>query len=70
MSVSQIGQLQSKLRDSQSSTQDHYEVLKSELGRRDETIQKLRREVLHLQEKRDHYQAEVAIQRNINSIIA
>ena len=41
------------------STQDHHEVLKSELGRRDETIQKLRRDVLALQDKRDSAVAEV-----------
>ena len=48
-----------KLRESQVSKQDHNDVLKSELTRRDETIQKLRRDVLVLQEKRDTHQAEV-----------
>ena len=55
----QIGQLQGKVRDSSMSQQDHHDVLKSELARRDETIQKLRRDVLVLQEKRDTYQTEV-----------
>ncbi len=41
------------------STHDHHAVLKSELGRRDDTIQKLRRDVLALQEKRDAAHSEV-----------
>ena len=41
------------------STKDHHSVLKSELARRDETIQKLRRDVLSLQEKRDAAVSEV-----------
>ena len=57
--LDQIGALQNKLRDSQVSSHDHHEILKSELLRRDETIQKLRKDVLHFQEKRDAYQAEV-----------
>ena len=56
----QIGALQSKLRESKSSSHDHHDMLKSELARRDETIQKLRHDVLRLQEKRDAYQAEVS----------
>jgi len=55
----QIGQLQDRLRDGQVSNKDHHSVLKSELARRDETIQKLRRDVLNLQEKRDTAVAEV-----------
>ena len=55
----QVGKLQGKLRDGQLSTQEHHNLLKQELTRRDETIQQLRREVLHLQEKRDHAQVEV-----------
>lgn len=55
----QISALQEKLRDGQLSTQDHHEVLKSELGRRDDMIQKLRRDVLNLQDKRDSAIAEV-----------
>ena len=55
----QVGTLQAKLRDGQLSTQEHHHLLKQELSRRDETIQQLRREVLSLQEKRDHVQAEV-----------
>ena len=55
----QIGHLQSKLREGTISSKDNQEVLKSELRRRDETIQKLRRDVLLLQEKRDSHQAEV-----------
>ena len=51
--------MQGKLRDGQLSTQEHHNLLKQELSRRDETIQQLRREVLHLQEKRDHAQVEV-----------
>ena len=54
-----MGKLQGKLRDGQLSTQEHHNLLKQELSRRDETIQQLRREVLHLQEKRDHAQVEV-----------
>jgi hypothetical protein len=57
--IYQIGALQNKIRDSQVSNHDHHEVLKSELGRRDETIQKLRKDMLHFQEKRDAYQTEV-----------
>ncbi len=59
----QIGNLQAKLRDSPASSQEHYDVLKQELTRRDETVQRLRREVLMLQEKRDHYQSDVSVQR-------
>lgn len=55
----QVVALQAKLRDGQLSTQEHHSLLKQELKRRDETIQQLRREVLHLQEKRDHVQVEV-----------
>ena len=55
----QIGNLQERLRDGHVSTKDHHSVLKSELARRDETIQKLRRDVLSLQEKRDAAVSEV-----------
>ena len=55
----QIGALQERVRESQVSTHDHHEILKSELRRRDETIQNLRRDVLNLQEKRDAAVAEV-----------
>ena len=41
------------------SSKGNHDVLKSELCRRDETIQKLRRDVLLLQEKRDAHLAEV-----------
>lgn len=44
------------------SVKDHHSVLKSELARRDETIQKLRRDVLNLQEKRDAAVSEVRTQ--------
>lgn len=57
---SQIGALQNRLRDSHVSTQDHHDILKSELARRDETIQKLRQDVLILQEKRDNAVSEVS----------
>lgn len=56
---SQIGILQDRVRDSQVSKKDHHDILKSELARRDETIQKLRRDVLALQEKRDAAVSEV-----------
>jgi chromosome segregation ATPase len=59
VSLSQIGALQTKLRESQSSSHDHHDLLKSELARRDETIQALRHDILRLQEKRDAYQSEV-----------
>ena len=49
------------MRESQLSTHDHHEILKSELRRRDETIQSLRRDVLNLQEKRDAAVAEVIL---------
>lgn len=58
---SQIGALQNRLRDSHVSTQDHHDILKSELARRDETIQKLRQDVLILQEKRDNAVSEVSV---------
>lgn len=48
-------ELQSKL----SSSHGHHEILKTELGRRVETIQELRGEVLDLQEKRGHHLAEL-----------
>lgn len=54
-----MGILQERIRESQLSTKDHHEVLKSELARRDDTIQKLRRDVLQLQEKRDAAVSEV-----------
>ncbi|KAK2143064.1 hypothetical protein LSH36_881g02026 [Paralvinella palmiformis] len=57
--LDEIGALQNKLRDSQVSSHDHHEILKSELLRRDETIQKLRKDVLHFQEKRDAYQSDI-----------
>ena len=50
-----------KLRNGQVSTQEHHTILKQELTRRDDTIQQLRREVLHLQERRDHVQTEVCM---------
>ena len=56
----QIGTLQIKLRESQTSSHDHHDMLKAELTRRDDTIQALRHDVLRLQEKRDAYQAEVS----------
>ncbi|KAK0062771.1 myosin-9-like isoform X1 [Biomphalaria pfeifferi] len=56
--LDEIGALQEKLREGNISTHDHHEVLKSELARRDDTIQKLRRDVLTLQEKRDSSLAE------------
>lgn len=56
-----VGALQDRVRESQLSTKDHHEILKSELARRDETIQKLRRDVLSLQEKRDAAVEEVNI---------
>ena len=62
--LNQIGQLQDRLRDGQVSVKDHHSVLKSELARRDETIQKLRRDVLSLQEKRDAAVSEVIIEDN------
>ena len=57
----QIGTLQKRLRDTSSSQSlaDSTEILKQELTRRDDTIQKLRGEVLSLQEKRDDSLAEV-----------
>ncbi|GFR71886.1 Golgin subfamily B member 1-like [Elysia marginata] len=51
--LDEIGALQERLRESHHSTHDHQDLLKSELARRDDTIQKLRRDVLALQEKRD-----------------
>lgn len=51
--INKVGALQDRVRESQMSTKDHHEILKSELARRDETIQKLRRDILSLQEKRD-----------------
>lgn len=56
----QIGRLQERLRESPVSGKDTYEVLKSELARRDDTIQRLRKEVLSSQERRDAFQAEVS----------
>ena len=43
------------------SSKGNHDVLKSELCRRDETIQRLRRDVLVLQEKRDTHLAEVCV---------
>lgn len=51
--------LQQHLQENYSSSQGSHDALKAELVRRDDTIQKLRREVLHLQEERDAHQLEV-----------
>ena len=52
-------QLQARLRDA--SSQEHHVLLKQELAKRDDAISRLRREVLALQEKRDHVQAQVPL---------
>jgi hypothetical protein len=50
-----------KLRNNTSSNQDGFHLIKSELKTRDETIYKLRQEILLLQEKRDLALSEVFI---------
>ena len=57
----QMAVLQSKLRESKNSSEDHHTVLRSELARRDDSIQKLRRDLLQSQESRDAFQAEVSV---------
>merc|ERR1712226_1178105 len=61
--VEEIGLLQNRLKEATNATHNHKDLLKSELSRRDETIQKLRREVLALQEHRDAAMAELDEQR-------
>ncbi len=55
----QINQLQAKLRNNVCSNQDGFHVLKAELKARDDSIYKLRQDILTLQEKRDLTLSEV-----------
>jgi hypothetical protein len=49
----EVNQLQMKLRNSQSTTQVGIESLKYEIKNRDETIKKLRDDILSIQDKRE-----------------
>ena len=51
--------MQQRLRTGSVSVKEHHDDLKVELERRDATVQKLRRDVLKLQEQRDMFQSQV-----------